>query len=97
VRVQGQQLEKSKEAELLAAKATLRETQRQLTDKTRQLARTMKDLDEVKSSVESQLSSVERKYGEETALYRKRSSMSTYPFKLFDRTSRTRALTNNLH
>ena len=44
-----------------------------LTEKTRELSKRTKELDEIKNTNETYLASVERRYGEETALYRKRS------------------------
>ena len=48
-------------------------TQRMLTEKTRELSKRTKELEEIKGTNETYLASVERRYGEETALYRKRS------------------------
>jgi len=76
VRVQVQQAEKGREAELLTAKATARDVQRQLVDRTRQLSRKTKEMDDVKAAYEAQLASLERKYQEEAAMYRKRSAES---------------------
>ena len=46
---------------------------RQLIERTRELTKKCKELEELKNSNETYLASIERKYGEETALYRKRS------------------------
>ena len=76
VRVQVHQAEKGREAELLTAKATARDVQRQLTERTRQLSRKTKEADDLKAGSEAQLASLERKYQEEAAMYRKRSAES---------------------
>lgn len=76
VRSQVHGAEKAREAELLSARATVRDTQRQLVEKTRTLARKNKELDDLKGAFESQLAVAERKFGEEATMYRKRSSES---------------------
>jgi hypothetical protein len=43
-----------------------------LVERTRELSKRVKELDELKASNATYLASIERKYGEETALYRKR-------------------------
>jgi hypothetical protein len=45
---------------------------RVLVERTRELSKRTKELEELKASNSTYLASIERKYGEETALYRKR-------------------------
>jgi hypothetical protein len=45
---------------------------RMLVERTRELSKRVKELEELKASNSTYLASIERKYGEETALYRKR-------------------------
>jgi soluble cytochrome b562 len=72
-RLQTVQSQKNRDAEAAALKASLREAQRALAEKVRDGARKSKELEELRSTMDSHLTATERRYGDDAALYRKRS------------------------
>ena len=64
------QLEGVKEAEISVLKATVRDLQRDLSEKSRQAARAQKEADDGKENYQQQLSALERKMAEEANLLR---------------------------